>query len=30
VDWLSEDRREDFAAWKQDILSSVEAIEQEA
>jgi origin recognition complex subunit 6 len=30
VDWLSEERREDFAAWKQDILSSVEAIEQEA
>jgi origin recognition complex subunit 6 len=30
VDWLSEDRREDFAAWKQDILNSVEAIEQEA
>jgi origin recognition complex subunit 6 len=30
VDWLSEDRREDFAAWKQDILSSVEAIEQKA
>jgi len=30
VDWLSEDRREDFAFWKQDILSSVEAIEQKA
>jgi origin recognition complex subunit 6 len=30
VDWLSEDRREDFAAWKQDVLSSVEAIEQKA
>jgi origin recognition complex subunit 6 len=30
VDWLSEESREDFAAWKQDVLSSVEAIEQEA
>ena len=30
VDWLSEDRREDFAAWKEDVLSSVEAIEQKA
>lgn len=28
VDWLREDRREDFAVWKQDLLTSVEAIEQ--
>ena len=30
VDWLSEDRRENFAAWKQDVMSSVETIEQTA
>jgi origin recognition complex subunit 6 len=30
VDWLSEDRREDFATWKQETLSFADAIEQKA
>lgn len=28
VDWLNEDRRADFAMWKQDVLRSIDEIEQ--
>jgi origin recognition complex subunit 6 len=30
VDWLSEERRADFDAWKEDLLDSVAVIEQNA
>lgn len=29
VDWLSDDRRTEFAAWKEDILGSIAMVEQE-
>lgn len=30
VDWLNEDRRADFAVWKQDVLRSITEIEQKS
>ena len=30
VDWLSEERRTEYEAWKEDLLGSVAALEQEA
>lgn len=30
VDWLSEERRAEYEAWKEDVLGSVAALEQEA
>jgi origin recognition complex subunit 6 len=30
VDWLSEERRAEFDAWKEDLLADVALIEQRA
>jgi origin recognition complex subunit 6 len=30
VDWLSEERRAEFDAWKEDLLESVAVVEQNA